>query len=271
MTEPPSSTTLAGGGNNERRRPANANSEEDLLWAATLEAWCHNILYTRRVYPRDSFTSLKFLGISHQCHANRHPGVVSYIRDAVAVAIPALRQGIANEICLAIQNGPDSTPIEKYCLSFDKNEKNNNPFGTTSIDIQELERESRQLILSVLAMEGKSPLPPRPHLTFQILLHVPEESNDCEELNQALLKGEWFCQRATLPSTTTTTNENTTFSSSSSSSSPSQHPPPPHLTPQVVPPRRSEERRRIIEDMRLSSGTVHFTLCVFDKEKTVNF
>jgi hypothetical protein len=223
----------------------NNDDTASTLWAATLEAWCHAILYTRKVYPKDSFAPMKFLGI--QCYANRHPGVVSYIRDAIAVAIPSLMQGISNEICLVIHIGQDH-PVEKYCLSFSRssNESTNNPFLTPNLS--ELERESRQLILSVLAMDGKRGLPStnNPHLSFQIVIFVPEQNTSCEKLNQALVKGEWFCQKSG-------------NCSSSSSTTNTQTPP------------RSEERRQIVEDMRLSSGTIHFTLCSFDKEKTVQF
>ncbi|CAB9513222.1 expressed unknown protein [Seminavis robusta] len=80
-----------------------------LLVAAALETWSHHLLYIRRVYPSSSFCDSYFLGI--RCKANRHPGVVEYIRDAVQVAVPVLLGQTASEFCLEVVD--DLVPQDK--------------------------------------------------------------------------------------------------------------------------------------------------------------
>ena len=65
-----------------------------------LEAIIHEILYTVSLYPRDTFTATRYLGIT--CHACRHPGVVQYIHDALLVALPALIAGSVDELVLIL-------------------------------------------------------------------------------------------------------------------------------------------------------------------------
>jgi len=71
------------------------------LLGATLETWAHQLLYLRRVYPRSAFGETRFLGVQ-RCRVIRHPDVVSYVRDAVRVAVPALVEGVADEISLSV-------------------------------------------------------------------------------------------------------------------------------------------------------------------------
>lgn len=69
---------------------------------AALETWCHQLLYVRRVYPSNTFCDSYFLGIRYK--ANRHPGVVEYISNAIQVAVPALMERVADEFCLEVIN-----------------------------------------------------------------------------------------------------------------------------------------------------------------------
>lgn len=172
MTEPATSASSS----------SHQNDERSALWAATLETWCHQLLFARRVYPKETFCSTRFLGI--QCKANRHPGVVSYIFETVQVAVPALLHGVANELSLVILHAGEE--VEKFSLFF-------SIFGLET-HLQLLEKEVRNLILSALSLDGQfSTQHSSTDLTFKIMLHIPEENQSCGELNQELAQGTWFC------------------------------------------------------------------------------
>jgi hypothetical protein len=200
MTEPATSTSSS-----------HQNDERSALWTATLETWCHQILFARRIYPKETFCSTRFLGI--QCKANRHPGVVSYIFETIRVAVPAILNGVANELSLLILHAGEE--VEKFSLFYSISGLEN--------DLQLLEKEARNLILSALSLDGQfSTQHSSKDLTFKIMLHIPEENQSCRELNQELALGTWFC-----PSTVGS---------------------------------RAEEKRRPLHDMSLSTGKVHFTM-----------
>jgi hypothetical protein len=149
--------------------------------------WLHQVLYVRRVYPKDTFCPTRFLSV--QCKAHRHPGVVSYISEAVRVAVPALLDGVANEICLVIVAGQNQVTVEKYCLIFSKQSNQINLSSMT-----DLERQVRDLVLSVHTLEGQTPFPPAiPDLLFKVKMYIPAENKNCSELNQAMTQGSWFC------------------------------------------------------------------------------
>jgi hypothetical protein len=200
MTEP--ATTSASS--------SHQNDERSALWAATLETWCHQLLFARRVYPKETFCSTRFLGI--QCKVNRHPGVVSYIFETVQVAVPALLNGVANELSLVILHAGEE--LENFSLFFS--------ISGLESNLQLLEKEVRNLILSALSLDGQFSTQHSKDLTFKIMLHIPEENQSCGELNQALTQGTWFC-----PSTEGS---------------------------------RAEQKRRPLHDMSLSTGEVHFAM-----------
>ena len=112
MSRAATSTTKGGGNKYEyqkqrHRHPSSAMSAVvspvHMLVSAALEAWCHQLLYVRRVYPKESFCDTYFLDI--QCKANRHPGVASYIQNAIEVSTPALvgpDNRVADEISLEV-------------------------------------------------------------------------------------------------------------------------------------------------------------------------
>lgn len=92
------------------------------LWRGALEVFVHQLLYVRRVYPKQSFCKSRFLGA--QFHACRHPGVVSYISQAVAVAVPAILSGesgggrYVEEIWIEVYDRATLASHERYVLSF---------------------------------------------------------------------------------------------------------------------------------------------------------
>lgn len=162
------------------------------LLGATLETWAHHLLYMRRVYPRETFVPTSFLGV--RCQANRHPGVVSYIRDSIEVGVPALISGVADEISLVIIESDElmgsTTELEKYCLSFRAiadSWENDSQFPEL---MAYMERSMRDLVLQIHSMES-SRASLSETCSFTISLHIPEENKSCKELNQAFAQGTW--------------------------------------------------------------------------------
>jgi hypothetical protein len=161
------------------------NSDIESLWSAALEMFFHQLLYARRLYPKETFTSARFLGA--QCKVNRHQDVVSYISEAVEVAIPALFDGVCNEVSLEIFDYGNSSLREKYVLRLSKK-----PSKTNYDCIPTIEREMQYLILSVYSLERES-YSWRSSSTFKINLFVSGNEQKCTDLNNALGTGKWFC------------------------------------------------------------------------------
>ena len=179
------------------------------LLASTLEMWCHQILYVRRVYPKDTFCPVGFLSATTHCKANRHPAVVSYITDAIRVAVPTIfLQGAATELTLVVLNraGNCTRQLESYSLDFSELSRSTQNFeGGQDLNQQplwkvlcldQLEREMLDLVLSVHSQglagkhrRGKS------NLSFQIMLRVTNREKveiGCEEVDSALSAGTWY-------------------------------------------------------------------------------
>jgi mitotic spindle assembly checkpoint protein MAD2B len=68
----------------------------------------HSILYHRNLYPQATFLVSRAYNLP--VHQSRHPGVCSWIRDAVAAAGAQVRSGAARQIALAIHL-PDSFAV----------------------------------------------------------------------------------------------------------------------------------------------------------------
>lgn len=154
------------------------------LLSSTLETWCHQVLYARQVYPRDTFTPTRFLGIA--CFANRHPGVVSYISDTIQVAVPAFLSGSVNEVSLVVMK--DSFTIsEIFTLTFSNLAQiEGEPHGL----LEWLERGMRELVLSVLSLQGS------PHdrlgddASFKLSMRTASDVDAyCPEITQAIKDG----------------------------------------------------------------------------------
>jgi hypothetical protein len=161
------------------------------LWCSTLEMFCHQVLYVRRLYPKESFCTTRFLGV--QCYANRHPQVVGYITETVKMAATSLLEGTSSEMAIIIFDQITQCRHEKYTLSFAKT-----PLPTTtsssSLHERERERDARDFILSVLTLEGVSAPNWDSSVTFRIELFLPKEMiSATSQLNQDLSDGKWFC------------------------------------------------------------------------------
>jgi len=164
------------------------------LLGATLEAWAHELLYVRHVYPRETFGQTRFLGVL--CHASRHPAVVSYITNTIKVAVPSLVSGVADEIALTIvDNGEDGMAsssnrreLEKFVLRFFRSASSDIVIAET---IELLERGMRDLVLSAQALEsGRTTT--SDSVSFTLKLHLPDEDRTCAELNEAFALGTWY-------------------------------------------------------------------------------
>jgi hypothetical protein len=133
------------------------------LLAAGLETWAHQVLYSRRVYPKATFGNVRFAGI--QCHVNRHPDVVQYIQETVSLAAPAIIQGSVDQVSLSItcyenwsQEGLDETveefkKLEECQIRFGNFQKDRIEISADNDDA-ELKQCFRQLILRLGSLES---------------------------------------------------------------------------------------------------------------------
>ena len=168
------SSGIVGGGNNRggasapciaKPSPFATQPRLSTLLGGTLESTLHELLYVRRIYPRDSFATNRFLGVS--CHANRHPAVVDYIYNFLEVAVPALCCGTADELALVVLDSPPGkaeTILERFVFSFDTADMNGkiraameargDPDTRISGLVRFLEPRLRDLLLQVVSMNG---------------------------------------------------------------------------------------------------------------------
>ena len=165
------------------------------LWSAALELFCHQVLYVRHVYPRETFGTTRFLEV--QCHVQRHPDVQKYLQEHVPVAVRALWEGEATEVSMVIYDASDSNlPEERFTLTFRKRAE--------GVVASTLEPEVRNLILSVLGLSGLQDEALRrrhrsPNLTFRVELYLPKSLPEGKDTNSqtpslqaALDKGSWY-------------------------------------------------------------------------------
>lgn len=158
------------------------------LWSSALEIFFHQILYVRRLYPKDTFAHTRFLGI--QCRVNRHQDVVRYISEAVKVVVAALFQRVSDEVCLEMFDDRNSKQREVYFLKFAEPLA---PVGST--DVNAWERELQYLVLSVYSLETDA-TGWKSSATFKIKLFLHDnQQQNCASLNRALSNGTWFCPR----------------------------------------------------------------------------
>ena len=71
--------------------PPQSQSQFTNLLSSTLETIFHQLLYSRSIYPPDSFVLHRHFGV--RCHASRVPAVGEYIGDFLRVAVPAVVVG----------------------------------------------------------------------------------------------------------------------------------------------------------------------------------
>jgi hypothetical protein len=203
----------------ERKNRGQQGSELPLvLFAASLEAAVHQLLHQRRVYPRDAFGPVRFLGL--RCRACRHPGVAAYVRDFVAAAGPAVLGGAAAEVRLVVCEeadddfGASTRDLETYVLRLsappralpysggggadgadgadegDGSEQDRRDDGSCTNSV--LEGAMRDLLLRVLGMPSDDPPPRSDSASFRLVLRVPERDASCPELDEAFSEGSWI-------------------------------------------------------------------------------
>ena len=157
------------------------------LWSQTVEIFFHQILYCRRLYPKESFSQSRFLGV--HCKVNRNQEVVAYISEAVNVVVAALFDCVSNEVSIELLQG-QGEKCEKYYL-----ELNLEPYKAESL--ADVERDMKNLILGVYSLEkdstGGGGGDWDSSATFKISLFLLDDYKNSGKLSQAFSKNEWFC------------------------------------------------------------------------------
>lgn len=160
------------------------------LLSAALETWCHELLWVRAVYPSDTFTATRFLGIS--CKANRHPGVVRYIEEAIQVASPSIVNGSVTDFSFLVLSHTFAVS-ERFTLTF----SNLAPVDEGQEGMLEaLERGMRNLILSVISLQGTPCKKLSDDASFKLTMRTTNSNDDairnCAELTRAVKNGAWY-------------------------------------------------------------------------------
>jgi mitotic spindle assembly checkpoint protein MAD2B len=174
----------------DKRNPRTATGKNNIEYvlAAGLETWAHQVLYSRRVYPKATFGNVRFAGI--QCRVNRHPDVVQYIQETVSLAAPAIIQGSVDQVSLIItcyenwsQEGLDETveeckKLEECQIRFGNVQKDRIEMTTNNGDA-ELKQCFRELILRLGSLESvSSNFQNARGLSFRLELGISTQSTD---------------------------------------------------------------------------------------------
>lgn len=145
----------------------------------------HIVLYIRRLYPQESFCPTIFLDI--KCRVNRHPEVVAYISHAVEMAVSAVMTAESHEISIVLFDQETATEYETYRICFDENPAKDETRKS------ELERELRNCMLSVHALEGLKCPRWSQETTFKIMVLLSSKVTTSVALKAALQEGTWYC------------------------------------------------------------------------------
>lgn len=200
------------------------------LIGEALEVCIHQILYQRRLYPRDFFVPTRdYLGIL--CHVTTHVELASYIVQTLDVAVPALCCGMADKLAVVIMDNSSSvleesemeenahgnfpqqfssprrpsTPkiIESYTFEVDslllepsQNSNQNQNRDWTPERAALLERRLKNLVMKIITMDHTFSR----HFersTFRLQLHAASHSplspeNGCKDFHHAVLEGLWY-------------------------------------------------------------------------------
>ncbi|KAK1743117.1 hypothetical protein QTG54_005738 [Skeletonema marinoi] len=70
------------------------------LLGCTMESIIHELLYSRSIYPPDSYVHHRHLGVRFHC--SRVPQVCDYISNFLKVAVPSIVSGVGDSISLVI-------------------------------------------------------------------------------------------------------------------------------------------------------------------------
>lgn len=117
---------------------------------------------------------------------NRHPAVVEYISQTVEIAVSAILTGESREVSIVFLDQEKATEFETYRICFDE---------LKTVDesrIPLLERDWRDLILSMQGLEGLKSQPWPEEATFKIMILLSSEINKTMALKDALLEGAWY-------------------------------------------------------------------------------
>ena len=183
--------------NNNTTSSVNNKPRLTSMLGSFLETAIHELLYLRSLYPHDAFSPSRHLQIA--VHACRHPAVVDYIYDTLKVAVPSIISGEVDALYLIFWDESTGALYERYSFEFDSSfmrddEYNNVISGASSvfnnmntdigIVIQELERSLRDVLLSIMSLDG-SDLGRRRGVknftdttTFKICLHTKKKSEE---------------------------------------------------------------------------------------------
>ncbi|RDA82389.1 hypothetical protein CP532_4405 [Ophiocordyceps camponoti-leonardi (nom. inval.)] len=87
-------------------------------FSAFLTIAIHNILYHRSLYPRPSFRMGRAYALA--VHQSRHPGVCSWVRDAVGAVEAKIREDAVGRIALSIHRPVDNDVVERWVFDLDR-------------------------------------------------------------------------------------------------------------------------------------------------------
>jgi len=167
----------------------NIQQQLHALWSAALETWCHELLFMRQVYPRDTFAPTKFLGVS--CQACRHPGVVRYITNTLQVIVPSILSGSATEVSVVMLKDA-FTVSETYTLSVSSSVALDGDMEGKDV-LEYTERGMRDLILSLLSLESLPRMRCTDEASFKLTMRTVEKVDAlCPEMTKAFDEGTWY-------------------------------------------------------------------------------
>jgi hypothetical protein len=156
------------------------------LWKGALEVFVHQLLYIRKVYPRDTFGASRFLGA--QCHICRHPGVVSYINKAIETVVSEfLLNGGCNEFVVEIYDQIKMTSYEEYYISFDSHTR-------AVASLGDVEKDLRDLICSVGTVGRVASSRWPDSVSFKILVQYTSQDSVCDtnKPDDPNLEAKWY-------------------------------------------------------------------------------
>jgi len=186
------------------------------LWKTGLEIFIHQLLYRRRVYPTDTFSSARFVGA--ECKINRNPSVLIYISEALKVILPTIfgDDNVGNvvnesrnhdhdrcrprELLVEIYDRTKGITYEHFSLSFLSMNLADDDIDITSaalsssfslplsVDdrrsslansiVREVEKDLRDLVCSTGKLEGLRPFAWDDSVSFKILLLINPTMGD---------------------------------------------------------------------------------------------
>ncbi|KAL7539686.1 hypothetical protein ACHAXR_009494 [Thalassiosira sp. AJA248-18] len=188
------------------------------LLGSTIETIVHELLYSRSIYPPDSFILHRHLGV--RCHASRVPQVGDYIASFLRVAIPSIITGVGDSLSLVIleeevinrSSGDDgrdvgertggTKTVERFAFQFQmdgvigslEEQKRNYDHNMDIEDLRkrdteltvearsQLERSMRECLLRVLALRRRRRRKDEKaeNMSFKLCLHVADDKKPAD-------------------------------------------------------------------------------------------